>query len=269
MVKYDLVACDIDGTLLGREEKLTDIHQQLKCFIKENKIPFTLVSGRSWPGLQKLIDFFEPELPVIGNNGGTAYYKGNVIWTYAFNAKPLWPAICEAAKRNMTIVYTVGMNEYAYLRNDYLQNQIEKFGRYDKVWTANETEWSNLSLDKIMIIDPAKPGHIDAVLAAIPADFKPELNVIRYNDRSADITAAKADKARGLKDLKTYLHAKKTIACGDDLNDIAFLQAADLGIAVANAHKELCAVADIVTEKAGAEGVLDCLRHIFKPNILS
>lgn len=264
MVLYDLVACDIDGTLLDHDEQLTDVHQQLKQFIKLKKIPFTLVSGRSWPGLKKLIDFFEPELPVLGNNGGTAYYNEKVLWTHSFSAQPLWQAIWTASQLDMLIVYTVGMNEYAYKYNDYLQNQIDRFDRYKTIWTANKTEWSRLNLDKIMIIDPQKPGRIDSVLKAIPINFREKLNIIRYNDRSVDITAAQSDKALGLKDLMEYLGAKSAIACGDDLNDVDFLKAADLGIAVANAHPDLCSVADVLCEKKGAEGILNCLRKIYE-----
>lgn len=261
--EYDLVACDIDGTLLDRDEQLNKIHAQLKAYIKAKKIPFTLVSGRSWPGLEKLIDFFQPELPVLGNNGGTAFQNGKVLWSHCFKAQPLWKAIRVASEYDMMIVYTIGLNEYAYQSNDYLENQIKRFGRYDKIWTATEEEWAKLNLDKILIIDPAKPGNIDDVLDAIPANFKRELNIIRYNDRSADITAAKADKSFGLQDLRSYLKAEKVIACGDDLNDLQFLQAADLGIAVNNAHSELKKVADLVTNKPGADGILESLQQIY------
>lgn len=261
--EYDLVACDIDGTLLDRDEQLNDVHKQLKDYIKAKNIPFTLVSGRSWPGLERLISFFQPELPVLGNNGGTAFQNGKVLWSHCFKAQPLWSAIRIASAYDMMIVYTIGLNEYAYQFNDYLENQIKRFGRYDRIWTASEEDWSKLKLDKILIIDPAKPGHIDHVLDAIPANFKDELNVIRYNDRSADITAAKADKSFGLRDLKAYLKAKKVIACGDDLNDLQFLQAADLGIAVNNAHPELKKVANLVTIKQGAAGILESLQKIY------
>lgn len=66
------------------------------------------------------------------------------------------------------------------------------------------------------------------------------------------------DKLVALRELltKTGISLAATAYCGDDLPDLAAIQAAGLGIAPANAHSAVRARADWVTGSAGGGGVV-------------
>lgn len=61
-----------------------------------------------------------------------------------------------------------------------------------------------------------------------------------------EIFAPGVSKAKAIKRLKAQLGAERVVAFGDNLNDIAMLQAADVAVAVDNALPEVKAVADVV-----------------------
>lgn len=266
--KFDLVACDLDGTLFTQEEVLTSFHYELRDYIKQKQIPFTFVSGRSWPGLRQPVEFFNLGLPVVGNNGGAIYRDQAILWSKSYPASSVRDAIIEADKLQMAVIFTVGMEEYAYRHIPFIQRRIEAYKRYGNEWRPGLKEWQDLKMDKLLIIDPNQPGKIDRVLAKLTAQDREKLQVVRYNDYSVDITAKGTDKARGLHKLMDLLQVKRVVAFGDDLNDIGFLQEADWGVAMVNAKAELQAVADHVTDQEGAAGILAELQELVSRDMI-
>lgn len=76
-----------------------------------------------------------------------------------------------------------------------------------------------------------------------------------------------SDKAAQIKTLQASLAIERhqTAVVGDDVPDLAMMEEAGLGIAVADASEELCAAADWTTTRAGGHGavreVCDALVH--------
>lgn len=266
--KFDLVACDLDGTLFPEEEVLTNFHYELRDYIARKRIPFTFVSGRSWPGLKPPMEFFNVTMPVVGNNGGVIYFDQAIVWSKSYPAMSVRDAILEADKLKMAIIFTVDMEEYAYRHVPFIKKRVEAYQRYGNEWRPSLQEWQTLRMDKLLIIDPNQPGKIDQVLAKLTRQDREKLNVVRYNSSAVDITAKGTDKARGLHRLKGFLQAKQVVAFGDGLNDISFLQEADLGIAMVNADARLQAVADHVTGQIGPAGILAELRELVSRDMI-
>lgn len=260
---FDLVACDVDGTLFDQSEAYRGIHDELRRFIHEKNIPFTLISGRSWPGIANLVNYFGLQLPVVTNNGAVAYSRDRAIWSHAFSASLVRQAIEEADRQHMAIVYTTGREEYSYRINEYLRHQITTFHRYERERPISEQAWCAAEFVKVMITDPRHPGAIDEVLSQLPQEANDTLNVVRYSDRSADLMSRWADKAHGLQQLTEYLGAHRVLMLGDDVNDIRAFAQADVGVAVANARPELQQAADWVTTQEHAGGVLEALQRYF------
>lgn len=61
-----------------------------------------------------------------------------------------------------------------------------------------------------------------------------------------EVFTSGVSKATGLHHLRSIIGADRVVAFGDNLNDIPMLEAADVAVAVDNAHPEVKAAADIV-----------------------
>ena len=96
----------------------------------------------------------------------------------------------------------------------------------------------------------------DAEMERFIRDF-PDLSVTSSVSFNIEINAGNASKGEGLRFLCRHLgiDPENAMACGDGSNDISMLQAAGVGVAMANADQRLLAAADYVTDTNGNDGV--------------
>ena len=257
-----MIVCDVDGTLINQSEEMTKDLDVLRERIVAKEIPFTLASGRCLSMLENFIGALAIKLPVIANNGATAIIGEKALWDDFIDPMKLKPAILFANEMDMVIIMGDGRKEVAYRHNAYIQNQIEKFGRYNHFHIPLESEWPQLKLQKLLIIDPEHPGRIDKVLELLKP-YAQDLNIVRYNDRSADIMPHTASKGQGLLRLTEQLgiDISEVMAIGDAQNDIEMIRTAGIGVAVGNAAEELKNAADYVCTANNARGVLEAIDH--------
>ena len=88
--------------------------------------------------------------------------------------------------------------------------------------------------------------------------------VVLSGDKAVEVTAVGVNKAAGLAEVAEELgiEAKDVVAFGDYPNDVPMLAWAGLGVAVANAHAEVLAVADEVTASNDEDGVAIVLERL-------
>lgn len=259
-----LIVSDIDGTLIGTDETLKEEFHQLKEFVKKHNIPFTLASGRCYEEVKDFAEEFEVKLPIVVNNGAAAVKDGNFLWGNTMKGNILRKAIEYADELEMAIVTSDGISNKSYRHNDYIRNQIEKFGRYEEIYRPNEDEWDTVNIQKLLIIDPLPDGRIDSVLEHLEP-YKDMLNIVRYNARSVDIMPASTNKAEGILNVAKMLgiDISEVMAIGDAQNDIEMLNTVGVGVAVANAESELKEVADYVCESPNAGGVFEAVKKFY------
>ncbi len=82
-------------------------------------------------------------------------------------------------------------------------------------------------------------------------------------DCVTDITAADADKGKGLHAMADYLglNIDETMAFGDGGNDISIVREAGTGVAMGNAGDNLKQIADFITTHVDEDGVKNALLH--------
>jgi len=257
-----LIISDVDGTLIDQTESQTEALKKLEGIIKTKQLPFTLASGRSPEMLNNFIQQLNIQLPVIVNNGASALFQGKPIWSDLMDPLHIKQAILEANAMNLVVIMGDGVNEVVYRHNAYVQNQIEKFGRYNRFFIPLESDWPNLKLQKVLIIDPEPIGRIDKVIDKL-IPFSQYLNIVRYNSRSIDIMPRRASKGQALIRLAEFLgvDVKDIMAIGDAQNDIEMLRIAGVGVAVNNASNDLKQIADYVCRESNALGVIEAIER--------
>lgn len=263
-----LIISDVDGTLIDQTEQISEAFSELSDKVRKHKIPFTIASGRCYDQLKAFIEHFDIHLPVVVNNGAGAVQDGKLIWSNLVDPMMLKEAMLCADQMDMVIVTSDGLTDIAYRHNAYIQNQIEKFGRFNRFHIPLEHEWKELKIQKLLLIDPQKPGRIDKVLKCLEP-YKEYLNIVQYDARSADIMAKDSNKAMGIIQVAKALNIdlEHIMAIGDAKNDVEMIKQVGKGIAVANAHEELKKHAYYVCENKNAAGVLEAVNKFYETAI--
>ena len=100
-MNYRLIACDMDGTLLNSENKITTRTVEAIKAAKEKGVVFTLSTGRPVQGVEKYIDLLDLDCPVITYNGAVIVHSrsGEIIFSQNMDNDDARTVYNEAVKR--------------------------------------------------------------------------------------------------------------------------------------------------------------------------
>lgn len=266
MVK--LVVSDMDGTLLAQDSVLGGKASLMIEKLREKGILFTMATGRS----QCLSEEYEKELrleiPYIACNGAVILSRGKVIEQYQIPLSGLRPLVDEADRMGMSIVFSMGGNEFYYKETPWILESRKLQGFYKNQMVLTEEIWNSAKLEKIMIMDGYRSGRI-SVMEDMCRKLPPEYGFTRYTDMSVEIVNHVATKEHGVRFLSDYLGIgmEDIMAVGDHKNDCEMLKAAGVGVAVSNAIPDAKECADYIATKDHLEGVIEAVQRFCNINM--
>ncbi len=264
-MQIKLIVSDVDGTLIDVSEQPSDAFYRLAALLREHACNITLASGRCYDQIAPFVQKLNITLPVVINNGGGCVLDGKLLWNNVIDYRYIKDAILKADALDMAIVTSDWYTDKAYRHNAYIQNQIDKFGRFSQILRPTlDHEWEALNVQKLLIIDPQRPGRIDEVLPYFEP-YRDVLNIVRYDDRSADIMLKVSNKAAGVARVAAMLDipTEQIMAIGDAKNDMEMLALVGMGVAVSNADAQLKAIANHVCSAPYASGVQEAVETFY------
>jgi Cof subfamily protein (haloacid dehalogenase superfamily) len=115
--------------------------------------------------------------------------------------------------------------------------------------------WLDRPATKLVAV--GEPTRLDTLEARMKARFDGRLYISKSLPYFLEFASPDVTKASGLAFLAEHLgfSRARTVAFGDGENDVELLEWAAYGVAVANAHDRVLAVADFVCPPVGEEGV--------------
>lgn len=253
-INYRLIVSDFDGTLIDDNQQiLPEVKAAIDEYVAAGGI-FAICTGR-------MLSSILPQARALGLKGLVIAYQGTVI------------ADIETGK----IIKSGGMNY-----NDVAEicNSIEELGYGlnvycdEKIYTDYPDD--NIYLKRYEEIIGVKAVHIDGKMSKYVAKNKmfcqKVLTIISESERNKlyselckiyterfDVTcSAKVlvevspigdNKGEALKYLAGHYNVpiEKTVAVGDNLNDLSMIKVAGVGCAVGNAEKQLKEAADFIS----------------------
>jgi Cof subfamily protein (haloacid dehalogenase superfamily) len=116
-------------------------------------------------------------------------------------------------------------------------------------------EW--LETDPTKLVAVGEPGALDELEAKLKPQFRDRLFISKSLPYFLEFAHPDVNKGAGLAFVGEQLGftAGETVACGDGENDRELLDWAGYGVAVANAHPDILARADLVVPPVEDEGV--------------
>lgn len=261
--EYLIVAADLDGTLLTDEKKLTDKNKEVIESVMEKGGYFVPATGRPISGIPEFLRELKGAKYIILSNGATVFNMQTEEIIYRNQFTP------EEAKQLITVLRNcdtmfdfyadgVGRIEANFLEDldkYHIEPEIQKVVRK----TRKPVESLDAYLEKnqcyvekfnMFFASQEKREQVREELSKIP-----NILVTSSLANNLEINAATCNKGNALKALADYLNIdiEKTMAFGDNSNDIAMIREAGLGVAMKNGSDEARKVADYISEYSNNE----------------
>lgn len=266
MHTYQAVFCDIDGTLLTSDHRITaDTKEKIKS-LHDSGIPFILVSARMPAAIRPIQEELGIQAPIISYGGALILDK---------NKNPMNSiGLSMELVREIRKLLPPETNDYCFCTYSYdkwiaenpdhpLIRREERItgvsslgGSFEALLSESEPVHKLLGFGTPAVLD----ATADQLKAAFPqcAIYKSAPNILEIMDSHVSKSGAVHLLCK-----KLGISPQNTVAFGDNYNDIDMLEAAGLGIAMGNAPEEVKKHASEITKTNDQEGLLLSLNSLF------
>jgi Cof subfamily protein (haloacid dehalogenase superfamily) len=261
---YALVATDLDGTLLRGDDTVSDRSLAALARAARAGARHLVVTGRPAPRVRTLLGALGRGGLAVCGQGAQVYDAGadRLLWSVTLDRELAETALGKIEAEVGQVHAAVdqdGVDGLTLIEPGYLMPHPSlpavRVGRRDDLWAA--------PISKVLL---RHPELSDDELAATARSVVGSLATVTMSGPgTVELQPCGVTKATGLALAAERLGAgpERTIAFGDMPNDIPMFHWAAHGVAMADAHPELRAVADEVTTSNEDDGVAVVLERLF------
>ncbi len=282
MKKYELVAIDIDGTLLDNDEQISKENIDAINRCEKNGVKVCICTGRNVRNTIKIAKKLKTGAPFVCSDGAIFYdtKKNKVIVEKKFSKETLEKLVRIANEFNLYMEFNTRSKYIKYVKNV----ELEKFS-YGEVAKTLKQRLSHYFIKRVRYVK-----NIDIFLIENKNDinqfliggdeeevekFKEKISGVEFEDVDIRydlwenyifVVCKGCTKAHGLDILSEHFNVsiENMIAIGDQMNDIDMIKRAGLGVAMGNAHEEIKKNANVVTKTNLESGVAYAInKYIF------
>ncbi len=249
-----IIASDLDETLLGHTRSVSEKNRKAILAAAGAGVKFVPATGRGYRTVGKtlaeigLLD--KPEEYVISFNGA-AITENAGSRLLKFDGLP-FARVNELFRRGQ---------EYGFCMHIYTRDTVYVY-RYDdedRAYVTGRMEVVEMKEDSIdflkdeplakILYARADMDYLRKVREEV-RDISDGLDVSFSSGRYLEFNRGGVNKGAGLLWLADYLGVarEETMALGDSTNDLTMLEAAGIGVGVANASEDVRAVCDVITD---------------------
>lgn len=269
-MKYKAIVLDLDGTLTNYAKEITPKTKAALMAAQELGVHIVLASGRPTYGIQALAD----ELEIGKYDGYVLAYNGGQIRKWSDQSilfeqildPALVPDLYRAAKDNGFEILTYQGKAIAAtdIKNKYVLHEVF----INKMPLIQYDDFLNqiyYPINKCLIVgDPNPLAELEKKLAK---EMEGRMNIYRSSGFFLECVPLGIDKAESIKRLMQSIGISidEIIAVGDGYNDLSMIKLAGLGVAMANAAREVQDAANYITYSNQEDGVA----HVVEKFILN
>ena len=276
MQEIKLVAMDLDGTLFNPDGIITEktkeelrrvgtmgVHTVISTGRPYNGVPFDQITDTS-------IEY------AITTNGASIYRISDNTCIYDDSMTPeiYLPILEYILSREIHIDIYIDGKGYTPIRCRENLGRLDVPDSLKTYMIATRTPVEDLmeyvkdcgkKIQKInLVFYPQPDGSLlyrEEVYQLLKSN--PDITVVGGGFRNFEIGKADVTKIEGIKELCKLLDVpmEQTMAIGDSENDYSMINAAGIGVAMANASEDILAIADYITTSNTEDGVGEAIKH--------
>ncbi|MFD7705057.1 HAD family hydrolase [Streptomyces caelestis] len=261
---YSLIATDLDGTLLRGDDTFSDRSLAALARVERAGGRHLVVTGRPAPRVRPLLDALGRTGLAVCGQGAQVYDAGadRLLWSVTLDRELAETALGKIEAEVGEVYAAVdqdGVDGLTLIEPGYLMPHPT----LPAVRVERRRELWDRPISKVLLRHPDLSD--DALAAAARSVVGSLATVTMSGPGTVELQPCGVTKATGLALAAGHLGLgpERTIAFGDMPNDIPMFGWAAHGVAMANAHPELKAVADEVTASNEDDGVAVVLERLF------
>ncbi len=252
MGKFDgiLLCTDLDDTLLTTDKRVSDKNSRAIEYFKGEGGLFTFATGRVPAGAKLMLEFVHPNAPMVCFNGGAIYdFKDDkILWSRSLGKEAL--KVVEYVDK---MFESAGIEVCTDDKNYFCKTNkiVEEHKAFEKLpdnyldYHLIPEKWNKV----LFMVETDEMPYLRELISAAP--FFDDFTFVLSSPWYYELLPKNSSKGEGLVHLANLLgiDPKRTIAIGDNENDLKLVKMAGVGIAVANAIDETKSAADLVTRE--------------------
>lgn len=266
MLRYQLICCDLDDTLITSEAKLTDGVKQAVIDYTAAGGRFCIVTGRMTPGVVSVYK-------ELGLSTETASFQGAIISDINSGEIISETVIdCERAARIAGYIESRGFYCQTYYGDRFLTARANEYTvLYGKLSCAEYVETGipisrailsqKINPPKLLIM--AEPEKVPAFKEELIGLFGEEFLINTSKPFIIEIIPKGISKAEAVRAIASRhgIEKQRIICIGDSENDLPMLCCGGLGVAVNNASDYVKSFVEVVAPDNNHDGVAWTIRN--------
>ncbi len=275
--KLECVICDLDGSLLNSQKKVSPRDLETIKTLKSKGILFFISTGRSFPFARETVGSVGFDLPASCCNGGHIY---DFAREKGLACDPLEREVAyKALDWLMTTEYpfVIYSTDGVFFRNRTMQRYVQ-WEKWNKpapeeyrfaMRTVEDGPFDRESVTFIKILMTEANAEIYHQLMEAMGEDAKKLNPVFSESTLLDVNAVGVNKGKGVQRLAELFgfNTENTMAIGDNFNDITLMQSVGLPVAPENAEAQIKALAKFITCSNDDSPLTYAISHLY-PGLL-
>jgi Cof subfamily protein (haloacid dehalogenase superfamily) len=264
---YRLLVADIDGTLINAAREITPPVHAAVAQAQARGVRVCLATGRIWRSARRFVEALGADPPVILYNGGLVYdFSRDDVWRRVTLPREQAQDALRLLRLHPAVQPHLYVDDHIYVPRITEATVIYQQKDGLQVTAVGDlADW--LATDPMKVLIIGERPALEAVardLDALPYRMNHVYSEVNY----LEILPPGSDKGAALRAVAGRLGIEREaiIAAGDNLNDLAMIEYAGLGVAMGNAPEALRARADFVAPSNDEHGLQEVIeRFILTP----
>ena len=259
----ETLACDLDRTLIAADVELRPRTQAAIAAARAAGILVLIATGRMFRSVRPYALRAGIVEPLVCYQGAVVAdpVSGEFLRHIPLPLEEAHEVIEATADLGHTVLCYVG-DELFVARETPASDAYAHFQELTVNVVGDLRAWLTEQPTKLVTV--GAPEDMDALEVVMKARFDGRLYIAKSLPHFLEFAAPEVTKAAGLAFLAERLGFSRegTVAFGDGENDVELLEWAGYGVAVANAHERVLAVADFVCPPVDEEGVAQVIEAL-------
>ncbi|QCI20193.1 Cof-type HAD-IIB family hydrolase [Buchnera aphidicola (Brachycaudus cardui)] len=263
---YQIIAVDLDGTLLSSENQITEYTKKIIKFLIEKKFYFILASGRHHTDVIQIRDILNIKSFMITSNGASVYNLDNTLIFNNNLDEDISIKLCNIVYADQDIITQLYQNNKWYINNNKIDNNFcpaltnlkYEYFHLDRLQPSNISKIFYTSKNIKKLYDLEKK---------IISNYSDQVNISFSVPGCLEVISSKTSKGYGLQLISNLLNIPldNFFSFGDGMNDLEMLSISGKSYIMQNADERLKNAlpnAEIIGSNNN-NGVAICLNKIF------
>jgi len=259
----ELLALDLDGTLVGADLRLTQGVKDAVRRVIEAGVRVAIVTGRMYQAARPFVAELELSGTIICYQGAAVFDapEGTLVREVPLAHAVAFEVVRKARADGVHVQLYRDDDVYVESLNSYAEVYAAVSGVRPIVVASLGEAFEGHDTTKLVLV--AEPDRAAAYAGEIAAFCGDRAYVTRSQPEFVEVLNPHVDKGESLRWVaeREGISLRHAVAVGDSWNDAPLLEAVGFGVAMGSAPRELLVCADAVVADAANDGVVEAIER--------